>query len=160
MDFPIHIITKSAEETEKLGEDLGNSYSEIGSRTPRVIVCVGDLGSGKTTLVKGVGKGLGLHGRLLSPTFIIVRRYDLSKVSHLSFLYHLDLYRTQTAQDAIAIGITEMLADTDAVTVIEWPDRLERMKIEQPVLVVTLQTRDDGHHDCTIEMRPFYENAH
>lgn len=160
MDFPLHRLTKNAEETEKLGEILGASYRAVGDSTPRIVVCIGDLGSGKTTFVKGLGKGLGLVGRLLSPTFIIVRRYDLSKVSPLQFLYHLDLYRTHSAKDALGVGITEMLADPDSVTVIEWPDRLGEMKIQQPVLVVTLTTCEDGMHDCIIERRPQYENAH
>ncbi|MEK7577170.1 MAG: tRNA (adenosine(37)-N6)-threonylcarbamoyltransferase complex ATPase subunit type 1 TsaE [Patescibacteria group bacterium] len=161
MDFPIHVRTKSAQETEKIGAALGASYLEkVIDTIPHVIMCVGDLGSGKTTFVRGLARGMGVTTRLLSPTFIIVRRYRTPKVSPDSFLYHLDLYRTLGPSDAEGVGIAEMLADESSVTVIEWPDRLGSMNIEHPVLVVTLKTLADDQHDCTIEMKSWYENAH
>lgn len=91
---------------------------------PAKVVCLrGDLGSGKTTFVQGVARGLGVTSRLLSPTFIIVRRYAIPQQT--GELYHLDLYRTENEKDAEAIGFSDMISYPGAVVIIEWPERLE-----------------------------------
>ena len=151
MDFPIHSITKSAQETQKIGEALGIAYLEKGStHIPRVIVCIGELGSGKTTFVRGIARGLGITTRLLSPTYIIVRRYNIPKVSRDCFLYHLDLYRMNTDQDAESIGIADMLDDSQSITVIEWPERMSGLFLE-PRIECRFNTVADNKHEVTIE---------
>lgn len=157
MDFPIHSITKSADETEKIGEALGISYITKGDiQMPRIILCSGDLGSGKTTFARGIARGLGIDTRLLSPTYIIVRRYSIPKISVNSFLYHLDLYRTNGSLDIEGIGIDEMFNDPYSITLIEWSDRLENVLINHPVLVVQFKTLGDDQHECLIEKKSSY----
>jgi len=89
---------------------------------PAVVCLYGELGSGKTTFVQGVAKGLGIDTRLLSPTFIIVRRYPLK--SGISFFYHIDLYRTKSVSDLEGLGLREIFSDPHAVICIEWAQRL------------------------------------
>lgn len=93
-----------------------------------LVVLSGDLGAGKTTLTKGIAKGLGIPDEITSPTFTLARRYD----AELS-LHHLDVYRLDEHADVVDLGLPELM-DDDAVTVIEWgdliaselgPDRLE-----------------------------------
>ncbi len=152
MDFPIHSITKSAEETERIGEIFGASYLKEKENVtlPHLILCIGELGSGKTTFVRAVAKGLGITTRLLSPTYIIVRRYIISKLSKESFLYHLDLYRVQKDQDAESIGIHEMLNDSRSITVIEWPERTSRLLL-LPRIECRFSTLEDNKHEVTIQ---------
>lgn len=116
MVLPFDTVTKSAAETQKLGEEIGRA------NVSNVICLWGELGSGKTTFVQGFARGLSVTSRLLSPTFIIVRRYQMPRDSR--FLYHLDLYRIKEPKDALAVGFEEMVADMDSVVVIEWPERL------------------------------------
>ena len=127
MVLPFDTITQSARDTQKLGEAFGNSLLERGGNTPhgagRVICLWGELGSGKTTFVQGVARGLGITSRLLSPTFIIVRRYQVPESE--TTLYHLDLYRTNGPLDAGVIGLSDMIRETNAIVIIEWPERLE-----------------------------------
>lgn len=92
-----------------------------GRECATAICLYGELGSGKTTFVQGFAKGLGITKRLLSPTFIIVRRYNIPKDQ--SFLYHVDLYRV-TGADLEGIGITEILADSKSYVVVEWAEKL------------------------------------
>lgn len=124
MVLPFQKVTKSAKETQDLGELLGHTIlsQEEGSAFPGVLCLWGELGSGKTTFVQGFARGVGITRRLLSPTFIIVRRYDISKKSMM--LYHLDLYRMNGEKDVEGLGFEEMIADPNAIIVIEWPERL------------------------------------
>lgn len=80
------------------------------------------MGSGKTTFARGFARGLELHTRLLSPTFIIVRRYQLSEP--FSFFYHIDLYRIKEHLDPKSLGFDEIFADPRAVVLIEWAEYL------------------------------------
>lgn len=95
----------------------------MGRTIPAKIICLwGELGSGKTTFTQGFARGLGITSRLLSPTFIIVRRYQIPHKN--GFLYHLDLYRMKEPKDVSSVGFEEMVADPNSVVVIEWPERL------------------------------------
>jgi len=78
----------------------------------------GDLGAGKTQLVKGLARGLGITQRVHSPTFALVNIYTGGRLT----LFHLDLYRLETRQQILAAGLEEYLAP-DGVTVIEWAER-------------------------------------
>jgi len=113
MDNDHEIITKSANETAKVGESLARGLKA------RIFCLYGDLGSGKTTFTQGFAKGLGIGSRLLSPTFIIVRRYDVPKSEKL--LYHIDLYRIAHFD---GLGLEEIFSDPNAIVIIEWAEKL------------------------------------
>lgn len=144
MVLPFDTITERAGDTQALGETLGRSVLTEAGSMPRVLCLWGELGSGKTTFVQGLAKGLGITARLLSPTFIIVRRYRRTDTA--GFLYHLDLYRMTSADDTESIGFGDMIRDESSLTVIEWPERLgvslpkDRLDIRFSVLP------DGGHH--------------
>jgi tRNA threonylcarbamoyladenosine biosynthesis protein TsaE len=78
----------------------------------------GDLGAGKTQLVKGFARGLGITQRVHSPTFALVNIYTGGRLT----LFHLDLYRLETREQILAAGLEEYLTP-DGVTVIEWAER-------------------------------------
>jgi tRNA threonylcarbamoyladenosine biosynthesis protein TsaE len=101
-------------ETEALGEHFGR-------RAGRgwVIALRGDLGAGKTQFVKGLARGLGIPGRVHSPTFTLVNEYGGGRLK----LFHLDLYRLETREQILSAGIEEFF-QPDGVTVIEWAERI------------------------------------
>jgi len=115
---------------------------------PGVVIClVGDLGSGKTTLVQGLAAGWGSLDLVSSPTFVLVnvyRRTDQSK------LYHLDAYRMSGPSEAVDLDIDEMLYDGSIV--IEWADRIE-LSLPRECLWVTLRWIDDEQRDLTFSAR-------
>jgi tRNA threonylcarbamoyladenosine biosynthesis protein TsaE len=115
-------ISHSPEETEALGERLGRA-----ARQGLVLALSGDLGAGKTQLVKGIARGLGVTARVHSPTFTLVNEYGGGRLR----LFHLDLYRLETPAQMLSAGIEEFLTP-DGVAVIEWAERLEdgRWKME------------------------------
>ena len=120
------IVTNSFEETQQAGIIFAKSL--LDKHAPLVILLFGDLGAGKTTFMQGLAKGLGITRRLISPTFIIVRKYEIpgSKTQDVRIkqLYHIDLYRTQTVNDLKSLGIKEILQQKDAIVAIEWPEKL------------------------------------
>lgn len=104
------VDTASAEETRALGRRLGQ-VAEVGD----VIALEGDLGTGKTELVKGIAEGLGVTGGVHSPTFVLHHRYQ-GRIP----IEHYDLYRLE-GMAWVDTGLDEPAPD--ALTVIEWPDR-------------------------------------
>ncbi len=107
-------ISHSPEETAALGEQWGRAATR-----GLVLGLSGDLGAGKTQLVKGLARGLGITGRIHSPTFSLVNVYSGGRLA----LFHLDLYRLETREQIIAAGLEEYLRP-DGVAVIEWAERL------------------------------------
>ena len=117
-----NIITKSAEETKKVAEELATEISG-----PTVITLSGDLGAGKTTFVQGFAKALGLERKILSPTFIIVREYELgikNQESRIKDFYHIDLYRLESESQIESIGLLDILKRDDSIVLIEWPEKM------------------------------------
>lgn len=107
-------ITHSPSQTQSLGKKLAQNFVD------GTVVCLrGNLGAGKTTLVQGIAKGLGIKRRISSPTFIIVRRYPR--------FWHIDLYRLTSLEEARAVGIEEILEDKTGVILIEWPEKIEEI---------------------------------
>src|SRR5271155_5123265 len=107
-------ISHSPVETESLGERWGRA-----ARHGLVIALSGDLGSGKTQLVKGIARGLGVTARAHSPTFTLVNEYGGGRLR----LFHLDLYRLETPEQILSAGIGEFL-QPDGVSVVEWAERI------------------------------------
>ena len=108
-------ISHSPAETESLGEAWGRA-----AQRGLVIALSGELGAGKTQLVKGVARGLGIMARVHSPTFTLVNEYDGGRLR----LFHLDLYRLETRDQILSAGLEEFWPP-DGVAVIEWAERLE-----------------------------------
>lgn len=107
------LLTNSPAETEALGETWGRT-----AVAGQVIFLSGDLGAGKTQLVKGIARGLGVTSRVHSPTFTLVNEYAGGRLR----LFHLDWYRLETRDQIIGAGLAEYLSP-EGVAVIEWAER-------------------------------------
>jgi tRNA threonylcarbamoyladenosine biosynthesis protein TsaE len=88
---------------------------------PRLVILRGDLGAGKTTLVKGIAAALGAADpeEVTSPTFTLVHEYQGTKLR----LYHLDLYRLETERELATLGLEEMIEVPDALFLVEWGEK-------------------------------------
>lgn len=112
------IVTTSAEATIRLGQRLGR-YLKAGD----VLALIGELGSGKTTLVKGIAQGLGVKQKehICSPSFVLIKEYT-GRIP----LFHLDLYRLDKVSDIKYLGVEEYLFD-DGVCAIEWAEKMRML---------------------------------
>jgi tRNA threonylcarbamoyladenosine biosynthesis protein TsaE len=108
------ITSHSVDETIAIGERMAGECQR-----GTVLALHGELGAGKTALVKGLARGLGIPQEVTSPTFTLIHEYRGGRLP----LYHVDLYRLESPDQAVAIGLEDYLPG-DGVTVIEWPERL------------------------------------
>jgi tRNA threonylcarbamoyl adenosine modification protein YjeE len=100
---------------------FGADFARALKPPPAVAVGIaGELGTGKTTLVRAIAAGLGVTESVTSPTFALVHRYQGAG----STVYHVDAYRLKKPEEAADLGLDDALAEPDSVVLIEWPERL------------------------------------
>nr|MBU1328481.1 tRNA (adenosine(37)-N6)-threonylcarbamoyltransferase complex ATPase subunit type 1 TsaE [Candidatus Omnitrophota bacterium] len=135
------MITNSAKETMLIGEKLARKL-----KPGDMVALSGDLGSGKTTFTKGIGKGLGVKDskRINSPTFVLIKEYN-GRVP----LYHLDLYRLDDLKEIENLAIEEYIYG-NGITVIEWAEKIKSILPEKHIFV-KLKIKGDNKREVIIE---------
>ena len=119
-------ITHSAEETIALGRELAPTLKDA-----RMVILRGDLGAGKTTLVKGIAEGFQAASQedVTSPTFTLVHEFHGPEVN----LYHVDLYRIETERELATLGLDELFAEDGNLVLLEWGEKFPRLVKERDV---------------------------
>lgn len=112
------ILSRNVSETKKIAANFAKNLKK-----GDVLCLFGNLGSGKTSFIQGLAIGLEIDKRIISPTFIIVRTYKTKKFN----FYHIDLYRTETENDLLTLGLEEIIAEKENIVAIEWAERLSRL---------------------------------
>ncbi len=132
----MEFVAKNLKDTQKLSKKLVKEISAKGG--PSVIALYGDLGAGKTTFVQFFAKALGIKEKILSPTFVIMKTFeiydanprmyanDTNKHTNKKFLVHIDTYRLKSAKDLLALGLRDILKDKKNIILIEWPEKIEK----------------------------------
>ncbi len=145
-NFSGKYITNSSEETKKIAENFAKKL-----KGGDIVALYGELGSGKTTFVQGLAKGLGIKKRIISPTFIIVRSYKIefksqsvrqaqdknsrvnpfdklrTRIQESKVFNHIDLYRIEGTKDIEGLGLDEIINDPQNIVAIEWAEKLEKL---------------------------------
>ena len=116
----LKIFTSSPSQTKKAGQLLAEEVLKSKpAKKAFVIGLVGDLGGGKTCFLQGFAQGLGIKQRVLSPTFIIMRRFNN--------FYHIDCYRIQKPQELLDLGFKRIIANPKNIVAVEWADRIRKI---------------------------------
>jgi tRNA threonylcarbamoyladenosine biosynthesis protein TsaE len=141
---PSETISHSAEETIELGRQLARHL-----KPPVLVLMSGDLGSGKTTLSKGIISGLGAAREedVTSPTFTLVHLFHNSSFPQTK-VYHVDLYRIEKTTDLESLGLEDALSEP-AVILIEWPDRFS-LRTDWPKVTVQMEHCEGDSRRITI----------
>lgn len=117
---------------------------------PRVIILRGELGAGKTTLVKGWVEALkaGAADEVTSPTFTLIHEYSGPKVK----IYHLDLYRLETERQLATLGLEEIMAEPHAVVLIEWGEKFASV-LERADAIISMAHLEGDERSLLIHWR-------
>jgi len=128
--------THSAEETIALGRTLASFLAP-----PKLVLLRGELGAGKTTLVKGIAESFraALEEDVTSPTFTLVHEYRGPQVN----VYHIDLYRVDTQRELETLGLDDLVAE-NSVLLIEWGDKFPQLRSARDVEIVLERQGDNG----------------
>ena len=130
-------ITRSAEETMDLGRKLAPML-----KNARMVILRGELGTGKTTLVKGIAEGLlaASHDEVTSPTFTLIHEYRGPGVN----VFHVDLYRIETPRELETLGLDELFAENGSLVLLEWGEKFPRFEKERDVEISIERHGDQG----------------
>lgn len=121
--------TFSQEETEGIGEKIAKKIlkGRIENQA-RVISLEGELGSGKTTFLKGFARGFGIEEIIKSPSFVIMKKYRLPVTRYqlpITYFYHIDCYRIEKSKEILALGWQNIIFNPGNIVAIEWGDKIK-----------------------------------
>ena len=136
-------ITHSAEETIALGRELAPTLKDA-----RMVILRGDLGAGKTTLVKGIAEGLNAASRddITSPTFTLIHEFRGPEVT----LYHVDLYRIETERELLTLGLDELFAEPGNLVLLEWGEKFPRFQRERE-MEIAIERRGEQERSIVMD---------
>ena len=133
-------ITNNRDETLDFAEKLAKQII-----APKIIVLSGDLGAGKTTFSKGFAKGLGISETITSPTFTLLNEYSGDKN-----LYHFDMYRLSSKEEAYELGFENYFENNDGIILVEWAENVKGL-FTPPYLKVLIEKIDKNKRKFTLE---------
>ncbi len=131
--------TSSPSDTQAIGEAYAHEL-----QGGDIILLFGDLGAGKTTLVKGLAQGLGVTENITSPTFSLMNVYTIPQHPSATTLAHFDTYRLDNPADFIQIGALDYLGEKNTISIIEWPEKILPLLTGKNSKNITLQHQDDN----------------
>ena len=139
------LVLSSLDETKQLAEKLASFLTEE-NNYPISIHLSGDLGTGKTTLVKEVLNYLGIENFINSPTFTLIEPYEINDLK----IFHIDLYRVEKITELSAIGLEEYLQEANSINFIEWPERGSGF-LKDPDIAISLYHQGETTRKCKVE---------
>jgi len=133
------VIARDAAEMEEIGVEIAASL-----RDGSLVSIVGPLGSGKTTLTKGIAKGLLITDLVVSPSYLLAREYR-GRIA----LHHIDAFRASSLDELAEVGLDDHLPPEEGATVVEWPERIDGL-VEISDVLVTIRLVESDAREVTI----------
>lgn len=129
------LTTKSNKETQRLGENFAKEILKNGLQKTAVVLGLrGNLGGGKTTFLQGFAKGLGIKQKVLSPTFVIQKRFKLSNKYFKNF-FHIDSYRLNNYEDILELNFKDIILNPENIVAIEWPEKIKKVLPKNTIFI-------------------------
>ena len=128
-------ITNNSLETISFGEEIAKKIlKNRQNKKAQVLALHGDLGSGKTTFLQGFARGLGIKERVLSPTFVIFKKFKIQN-PFFNLFYHVDCYRLKDSKDLLGLGFEEFSSNSKNIIAIEWAEIIKDILLENKISV-------------------------
>jgi len=143
------LTLSSLEDTKNLGQEIAKEILKRKDKSAFIVFLDGDLGTGKTTLVKEIIFALGIKEKVKSPTFTIIEPYELNNKN----IYHIDLYRINDPNELEIIGLREYINESEAIIFIEWPEKSFGF-LKKFDLKISLKHSSEKERICKIELNP------
>lgn len=139
----IRVIAKNDEMTKQIAKKYAESIKQ-----PCVISLIGDLGAGKTTFAKGFAEGMGIKDPITSPTYTLMNEYQGSKMP----LYHFDMYRLSSKEEAINCGFEEYfdLSELSGVVLVEWASNVDGLLPELHIKIEIAKLENENEREIRI----------
>jgi len=112
-------ISENAEKTRRIAKDLARRFLKSRPKKALIIGLTGELGAGKTVFIQGFARGLGIKGKIKSPTFILMRRHNN--------FYHFDCYRIKKFKEILDLGWRELINNPQNIILIEWAEKIKNI---------------------------------
>ncbi|MBT3538921.1 tRNA (adenosine(37)-N6)-threonylcarbamoyltransferase complex ATPase subunit type 1 TsaE [Candidatus Parcubacteria bacterium] len=142
-------ITKNSDETRIIGKNLSTEL-----KGGDIVLLHGDLGTGKTTLTKGIAEGFGIDPNdVVSPTFTLMQEYEIKKFesSKVRKLVHIDTYRLENEEQLIEIGVEDYLGEKNTICLIEWPEKIDGLLKDKKIINITIEHSGENGRNIKIE---------
>lgn len=119
------INTKNEKQTKKLGENFAKKISKAGLQKTAVVLALnGDLGFGKTTFLQGFAYGLKIKEKILSPTFVIQKKFKI--IGEFENFYHIDCYRIEKSSEILDLDFKKIILDPKNIVAVEWSKKIKK----------------------------------
>ena len=135
------------------GENGGAENGDAKEESATIVALAGDLGAGKTTLTQSIARELGITEQLISPTFVIMKKYQIPKSKSggvFSALIHIDAYRLESSCELERLGWAELIADPQNLIIVEWPEKVPEL-MNTKVHRVTLSHIDENERHIAFD---------
>jgi tRNA threonylcarbamoyladenosine biosynthesis protein TsaE len=139
-------LSHSLEDTKKIAEGFA-SRLKVGGEAASVVGLYGELGSGKTTFMKYFAESLGVKETIQSPTFVIMKSFDISGGSF-NKLIHIDAYRIEDERELLVLGWEKLISDPGNLICIEWPEKISGIMPEHSK--ISFEHMDENSRKITI----------
>ncbi len=143
------IITTCARQTKNLGRKIAKQILQSGLSDKAVIFALnGELGAGKTTFVQGFSQTLSIRERILSPTYVIMKRFEIPEYSlkkelkmskQFKNFYHIDCYRIKDAKEMIDLGFVDIINNPENIIIIEWAEKIKKTLAKHNIFFLELK---------------------
>lgn len=123
--------TNNSKETQKIGENFAKEILSANNTKAVILGLSGNLGGGKTTFLQGFAKGLGIKEKILSPTFVIQKRFKFKKGN----FYHIDCYRLNNPEEILELDFKNIISDPKNIVAVEWPEKIKPLLPKETIFI-------------------------
>lgn len=141
-------LSSSPQKTKNFGWLLAKEILKNNPQKRAIIIGLsGELGGGKTTFSQGLAKGLGIKERILSPTFVLIKKYKLTH--KFKNFYHIDCYRVEKPKELLSLGFKEIISEPKNIIIIEWVEKIRKI-LPRKITLIQFNFIDKNKRKITV----------